>query len=102
MEFCKKCGSVLLKTDSGYKCARCGKKVKEKIKIEVSEKIEGAKKIGIIKEKDTDVFPTVSAVCSKCGNKEAYFWTAQTRASDEAETRFFKCKKCNYTWREYT
>jgi DNA-directed RNA polymerase subunit M len=103
MEFCKKCGSVLVKTDSGgYKCARCGSKNKIKGKIETSEKIGEHKKVGVIKDKDTDVFPTVTAVCAKCGGREAYFWSAQTRSSDEAETRFFKCKKCNYTWREYT
>ncbi|MBI2112883.1 transcription factor S, partial [Candidatus Woesearchaeota archaeon] len=25
----------------------------------------------------------------------------QTRGADEPETRFFRCTKCNYTWREY-
>jgi len=103
MEFCKKCGSVIIRTDKGiFKCARCGYASKNKSKIESSEKVGEHKKIGIIKDKDTDVFPTVTAVCAKCGGREAYFWSAQTRASDEAETRFFKCKKCNNTWREYT
>jgi len=46
--------------------------------------------------------PIVEERCEKCSNKEAYFWTIQTRAADEAETRFFKCTKCNYTWREYS
>ncbi|MEK6933005.1 MAG: transcription factor S, partial [Nanoarchaeota archaeon] len=27
--------------------------------------------------------------------------TSQTRAADEAETRFFKCTKCKHTIREY-
>ena len=40
-------------------------------------------------------------ICEKCGNKAAYYWTQQTRGADEPETRFFKCTKCEYTWREY-
>tara|TARA_Y100000310_G_C20681603_1_gene816295 strand:- start:2335 stop:2643 length:309 start_codon:yes stop_codon:yes gene_type:complete len=101
MEFCEKCGSVLVEKNKKYRCARCGSLSKNKVKIEISEKIEKTQEIGIIKEKDTDVFPTVTAVCAKCGNREAYFWSAQTRAADEAETRFFRCTKCKHTWREY-
>jgi transcription factor S len=102
MEFCPKCGCVLTKKDKGAKCARCNYRTKEKLKISSSEKKEETKRIGVVKDKDTDVFPKVNAVCAKCGNREAYFWSAQTRSADEAETRFFKCTKCNNTWREYT
>ncbi len=102
MEFCPKCGCVLTKKDKITKCARCSYKTKEKLKISTSEKIEKSKKIGVVKDKDTDVFPKVNAVCDKCGHREAYFWSAQTRSADEAETRFFKCTKCQHTWREYT
>ena len=70
-------------------------------KVVFREKIAGAKEIGVVREKDTDVFPVVNAICSKCGHKEAYFWTSQTRSGDEAETRFFRCTKCKHTWREY-
>ncbi|GAI81579.1 unnamed protein product, partial [marine sediment metagenome] len=34
-------------------------------------------------------------------NEKAYFWSVQTRSGDEAETKFFKCTKCEFTWREY-
>ena len=69
--------------------------------LKTSEKIEEKSEIGVVKKKDTDVFPIVAANCIKCGTKEAYFWTAQTRAGDEAETRFFRCTKCKHTIREY-
>ncbi|MCD6114052.1 MAG: transcription factor S, partial [Thermoprotei archaeon] len=39
--------------------------------------------------------------CPKCGNREAYVWMMQTRAADEPPTRFYRCTKCGYTWREY-
>jgi DNA-directed RNA polymerase subunit M len=40
--------------------------------------------------------------CPKCGEKKVISWMEQTRASDEAPTRFYKCLNCNHTWREYT
>jgi len=48
-----------------------------------------------------ETFPIVAEKCKVCGNDKAYFWTTQTRAGDEAETKFFKCTKCEKTWREY-
>lgn len=101
MEFCPKCGCVLVEKKKNFGCARCGYSAKGKVKIETSEQIQIKPKIGVIREKDTDVFPITNANCPKCDNGEAYFWTSQTRAGDEAETKFFRCTKCKHTWREY-
>ena len=102
MEFCPKCGSALIERGNILKCARCNCTPKIKShKLKVSEKTEEEHGVGIVKKKDADVFPIITTVCKKCGHKEAYFWTSQTRAGDEAETRFFKCTKCEHTWREY-
>jgi len=101
MEFCPKCGCVLIEKKKNIGCPRCSYTTKSKIKIETSEKIEVKPKIGVVRDKDIDVFPIINAVCPKCNNKEAYFWTSQTRAGDEAETKFFRCTKCRHTWREY-
>ena len=102
MEFCPKCGCVLVeKKNKSFGCPRCNYKSKDKINLETSENIETKKEITVITNNDVDVFPVINATCSKCNNKEAYFWTSQTRAGDEAETRFFRCTKCRHTWREY-
>jgi len=101
MEFCPKCGSLLVDKNDKFRCPRCSYIAKGKVKIESSEKITKKEGVGIVKEKDMDVMPTVSEVCPKCGHKEAYFWTSQTRSGDEAETKFFRCIKCKHTWREY-
>lgn len=102
MQFCPKCGSVLVKKRKNYGCPRCGYSTKDKIKLKSSEKMGKKKEIALVKDQEENL-PVTSAECKKCGNKEAYFWTIQTRAGDEAETKFFKCtnSKCGYTWREY-
>jgi DNA-directed RNA polymerase subunit M len=101
MEFCPRCGSVLIMKKKNMGCPRCGYSSKSKMKIKTSEKMNEKKEVAVIKDKDVEVYPIVDAECKKCGNNKAYFWTLQTRATDEAETKFFKCTKCNFTWREY-
>jgi len=100
IEFCPKCGAVLIQKRKNYGCARCEYSTKDKFKIKTSEKIEEKSKVVVIK-KEMNTLPVVIERCKKCGNEKAYFWTIQTRAGDEAETKFFKCTKCDHTWREY-
>ena len=103
MEFCPRCGAVLIQKRKNDGCVRCNYSSKSKMKLKTSEKISGKKEVAVIKDKDVEVYPIIELEksCEKCGNKKAYFWTMQTRATDEAETKFFKCTKCNNTWREY-
>jgi DNA-directed RNA polymerase subunit M len=101
MEFCPKCGSVILVGDKKAVCAKCGYKPKGLVKIQSSEKVDKQSKIAVINEKELNTNPVVEIKCSHCKNNEAYFWTLQTRASDEAETKFYKCTKCEHTWRIY-
>ena len=101
MEFCPKCGCVLVEKNKSSVCPRCNHKSKSKIKIETSEKIQVKPQVGVIKNEDVDTFPVMNAKCEKCDYDEAYFWSAQTRAADESETKFFRCTKCKHTWREY-
>lgn len=101
MEFCPKCGAVLVEKRKNAGCPRCNYSSKNKVKIKTSEKIEKKEDVAVVKSKDTQVFPVISGECKKCGNDKVYFWTAQTRSGDEAETKFFKCTKCENTWREY-
>ncbi|MEK6926641.1 MAG: transcription factor S [Nanoarchaeota archaeon] len=101
MEFCPRCGAILIQKRKNYGCPRCNYSTKSKSKLTISEKLEAKKKIAVVSEKDSQVFPVIAASCKKCENEKAYFWTIQTRAGDEAETKFFKCTKCEHTWREY-
>ncbi len=101
MEFCPKCGAILVQKVKNMGCARCNYSSKGKIKIKTSEKIEEKSEIPLVSKKETQTFPIVNEKCKECKNDRAYFWTIQTRSGDEAETKFFKCTKCEHTWREY-
>tara|TARA_Y100000310_G_scaffold325814_1_gene389887 strand:+ start:1237 stop:1554 length:318 start_codon:yes stop_codon:yes gene_type:complete len=103
--FCPKCGSILRpKEKAGKKVLYCScgfSKTPEDgdTSGEIKERVEGVKKIEVIEQ--VDIRPKVKITCEKCANKIAYYWTQQTRGADEPPTRFFKCTKCDFTWREY-
>ncbi len=101
MEFCPRCGAILVKKRKNDGCPRCNYSSKSKVKIATSEKIDERKEVPVVSSKDGQTFPIISEQCKDCGNEKAYFWTVQTRSGDEAETKFFKCTKCEFTWREY-
>ena len=103
MEFCEKCGGMIVVSDGKVACASCHYKPKKKPKIEVSEQIKKHDAVAVINEEVSNTHPVVQITCAKCKNKEAYFWTSQTRSSDESETKFYKCTdvKCKHTWRDY-
>ncbi len=101
MEFCPKCGSVLMLKVKNSSCPRCGYTKKGKLEMSTKEKINEKKEIPVIKKDMGSTAPVVNEKCSECGHEKAYFWTVQTRASDESETKFYKCVKCGRTKRDY-
>ena len=50
---------------------------------------------------EKDALPTIEIECEKCGHNQAVWWTLQTRRADEPTTQFFRCTKCEHTWRNY-
>ncbi|MEM1535665.1 MAG: transcription factor S [Candidatus Pacearchaeota archaeon] len=102
MEFCPSCGTILVQKGKKFACPKCKYVAKETIKLTASEKIQEKEKIGVLKDEESSVWPTVKETCPKCGNDEAFFHSVQTRSGDEGETSFFRCTKCHYTWREYS
>lgn len=104
MEFCKKCGKVLLPKKEGNKtklvCPSCGQKKSATGGYTTSEKQEVGTDIVVMGEEEH--LPITKEECPECGNRDAYYWIEQTRAADEAPTRFYRCTKCRHTWREYS
>ena len=101
MEFCPKCGAVLITKVKNSSCPRCEYTKKGAIELSIKEKIDEKTKIAVITKDMGSVAPTVNEKCPKCGHEKAYFWMIQTRSSDESPTKFFKCVKCAHTRRDY-
>ena len=101
--FCPECGSILRpKERAGKKVLFCScgfSRFPNEESAEIKESVAAAKKIEIVEQ--VEIHPKIRIRCEKCNNGVAYYWTRQTRGADEPETRFFKCTKCSYTWREY-
>ncbi len=100
MEFCPKCGAVLISKLKNSTCPRCGYTKKGIVELKTTEELNEGQDIAIVK-KNVNIHPVVDAECPKCKHPKSYFWILQTRSADEAPTKFFKCVKCEHTRREY-
>ncbi|HEY7572171.1 MAG TPA: transcription factor S [Nitrososphaeraceae archaeon] len=97
--FCPKCGTKIDSgndfTDNTYSASA------RKGAPHYSEQESGSLKV-IETDQGPSVLPTTAIDCTKCGNNTAYWWMLQTRSADEATTQFYRCTKCNHTWRNYS
>lgn len=101
MMFCPKCGTILMPKNGKLACVKCGHTAGgEKVTITEQVKHTG-KEVQVIEKETNDALPLVDQKCKKCGHPRSYHWELQTRSADEPATRFYKCEKCKYTWREY-
>ena len=115
MRFCPNCGKKLaltrvaqsVETSFEYRCPECGyveenSPIPREIKTTRSNTLNET--IVVIGEegKELRTMPMIKAECPNCENDQAYVWQVQTRSGDEGPTQFFRCTKCNQTWRRYT
>jgi len=104
MQFCPKCGSILMPKSVGGKkvmgCS-CGYKAGAE-NVAIKEEVKQAgKEVHVVEDEENQALPLTDYECKKCGHNKAYFWELQTRSADEAPTRFYKCEKCKKVNREY-
>lgn len=103
--FCPKCGSILVPKKVEKKkilACSCGYKSKDSELATIKETVRNrSKEVEVIEKGDIETLPKIDVECPKCRNDKAFFWTLQTRASDEPETKFMKCVKCGHVWRDY-
>jgi DNA-directed RNA polymerase subunit M len=108
MNFCEKCGNLMIFGSkggkSGYLCRKCGHFVAKKgestvIGMEAGGEPEAVK---VVKQGDDYTqYPQTTVECPKCGHTKAYWYMQQTRGADEPQTKFYSCVKCGNKWREY-
>lgn len=126
MKFCPKCEAKLRRGIEGLSCPKCeyaesadaqGQQQQQRPAAASAAAARG-RKVGNGGDADDDgnggldVFddadataetrPTIKIECEKCDNTEAVWWMLQTRSADEPTTQFYRCTKCEYTWRDYS
>lgn len=102
MHFCPKCKSIMIPSGGVLRCRKCGfeqENSPEETMVFTSRMEK--REITVLEHEESAGLPTTKAHCPECGNDTAYWWLRQLRSADESETRFFRCTKCGYTWREY-
>jgi len=106
MKFCDKCGNAMVVANDEFGnflfCKRCNIRYPLDEDVVFSTKLEEKKEV-VVFDSDESEFPTTGILCPKCQSMEDAEWTLQqTRAGDEPPTRFYRCKKCNWVWRDYS
>ncbi len=105
MKFCPKCEVKLKKSISGLQCSKCGytewQEAKQTKKTTNDEEPDFSL-LAFEGNEGEESLPTIKIECEKCGHDEAVWWMFQTRSADEPTTRFYRCTKCKYTWRDYS
>lgn len=101
MFFCPKCGSLLkTKQEGSQKIMYCSCGYVQKAEGTIKQSSKKEEEMAIV-ENEESTLPLTDAECPKCKHTRAFYWTVQTRAGDEPETKFLKCEKCGHTWRDY-
>lgn len=106
MQFCDDCGSMMVAQDGAMVCTSCGASAdRDEDRAAQFVSTEEQSEDDVIEadmEADLEGKPTATDVtCENCGHGEAWYNIRQTASADEPPTRFFRCKECKNTWREY-
>jgi len=93
---------MMMPAGGEYKCRKCGCITAAENSANAVFRAEIQEREVVVLEGDIEEgLPKTDVMCPECKNRTAYWWLRQLRSADESETRFFKCTKCAYTWREY-
>lgn len=101
MQFCPKCGSLMRPKSGAMACPKCGHTTTAKGESVVVRSQAKTSEVAVIEEKGAGLPLDESEVCPDCGEYGAYYYERQTRAADEATTRFYICSHCDHRWRDY-
>lgn len=105
--FCPNCGSLMYPHGGNLVCRKegCGFEramtTKDNVLSRVMTEAQEKPPEPLVLDEVASALPRTRIECPKCGNFEAMWYMRQTRASDEPETRIYRCTRCSHTWREY-
>jgi len=99
MEFCPKCGAILIMRKSRVGCPKCNYIAKGNVNMEIKEEVNEKVEVAVVDEKKSNIKTITDWNCNKCNSKKAYFWIRQMRSGDEPESKFYECVKCGKTTR---
>ncbi|MEE9593105.1 MAG: transcription factor S [Thermoplasmata archaeon] len=105
--FCPNCGSLMYPHGGKLVCRKegCGFEramtTEDNILSRVVTEAQEKPPEPLVLDEVASALPRTRIECPKCGNFEAMWYMRQTRASDEPETRIYRCTRCSHTWREY-
>jgi DNA-directed RNA polymerase subunit M len=107
VRFCPECQTRLKPSGDHVVCPKCGFKAKKgasdgKSVTEVKQVTGRNASLKVMDDDKQQDLPTITIQCPTCDNNTAVWWMLQTRSADEATTQFFRCTKCNHTWRNYS
>ena len=113
MDFCSNCGTMLKPVGKKERkkvalllsCPKCGNEKRAARPITtVPNIIEPSPKEHIVvigkEEQKLRTLPTIRIESPRCGNNLAYAWQVQIGRLEKSSTQFFRCTRCNYTFRE--
>lgn len=100
LDFCEKCGSVLVPVALGEKhfvfCKNCDSVKKADKNLISKEKIIHAEPKGEGVSKEENSFADYPSICPKCGYDKAEIIDIGVLISDEDNLFFIKCGKCGH------
>lgn len=110
MEFCDECGGMVVSEkkdgENRMKCRSCGAYQDdvnvEEMKVTEEKEDDPMDRLNVNDGEEEATRPTTTKECKNCGEEtEQEWWMEQTRASDEPETRFYKCRQCGNVYKVY-
>jgi len=112
MDFCPDCETKMIHLKKKQartvtlilSCPKCGYTKKSARPNTVIRKANNSLVENLIiiekKEQKFRTAPTFAIGCPKCGNNRAYGWTLHLGSLEQSSTQFYRCTRCNYTYRE--
>ena len=91
---------MMFPKDGKYVCRNCEYEEEIKGSNTIKSSTPNGEDVAIVGE-EVVTLPKTRVICPECGNTEAYYTIRQTRSADEPSTTFYRCCKCNHSWREY-